>query len=781
MQTFHVAPSPGNEARRLAALDEYALLDSAGDATFESYALLAAQVCGTPVAFVGVLSSDRLWFLASTGMNELRETPRDVSFCAHAILADEMLEIPDALQDERFAGNPLVCGYPHIRSYAGLPLVVSGGNSLGTLCAIDHRPRTLTAEQRAGLRTIAAMVVAHFEKRRAFARLGEDMPAELYAIDAISGRILSASDVAVRMSGYSGAQLRALRVNDLLPEIGLAACIDRLRDLGSGHETRRTIVKHSDGAVNATELRLQLIDAAHGDTVLAFCSPAEPDPAPGGQRLTILAALARNLFEALDPRALVNALVRGVDELTAGGTAQLLVRGPGGFLQTRNLARRPDAPVVADEFLGSVAAGPDALVSADGMRAAVRINAPSGELAYVLEIRAAQLPFAAIDAFAFGLLGQYLAVAIRNVELFGELQSRRAAVVELNQVKNDLIAMLAHDFKGPLTTIVGLADVLAEDERFDAESRRLLGMINSSAMRLASLATDTLALSRLDQNELSLHFEPVDIVALVRDIVRVLGVTRIIDMRSSVGASIVQADPARLRQVFENVIGNAIKYSPRGDAVDVTLTEKRGGVEVAVRDRGIGIPAGDLPKLFGRFARGSNARELGIGGTGFGLYLARTIVERHGGTIAVESKVSIGSTFRVLVPTVPTPQRARHRRILLLDDEGDGRSFIAHTLRDEGYAVYPVTNEAEFFAALDERPYDAAIVDCDALSSSAASVIERVGRRTTLVRLVSVAQPEGADGHSVLRKPFLIKDLQVVVEAAVAERRRGPRRSSPDR
>src|SRR5581483_9334253 len=90
------------------------------------------------------------------------------------------------------------------------------------------------------------------------------------------------------------------------------------------------------------------------------------------------------------------------------------------------------------------------------------------------------------SVFALGLLAQYAAVAVRNVELYGELDARRGAVVELNQVKADLIAMLAHDFKGPLTSIVGFAQVLADDERFDAESRQYLGMISSSAMRLAA-------------------------------------------------------------------------------------------------------------------------------------------------------------------------------------------------------------------------------------------------------------------------------------------------------
>jgi signal transduction histidine kinase len=473
--------------------------------------------------------------------------------------------------------------------------------------------------------------------------------------------------------------------------------------------------------------------------------------------------------------------MRGVCELSGGGTAELLAFGTRGeFVATRDLASRMDAPVPSDDFLRAAATSEDVMLSADGSRAGVQILAPSGAAAYMLDIRAAGRLFCCTDALAFGLLGQYLAVAIRNVELYAELQSRRAAVIELNQVKNDLIAMLAHDFKGPLTTIVGLADVLAEDERFDAESRRFLGMINSSAMRLASLATDTLALSRLEQNELLLRFEPVDLVALVRDIVRVFSVTRGIDMRSVLAESVVRADAARLRQVFENLIGNAIKYSPRGDTVDVTLREQRGGVEVAIRDHGIGIPAADIPKLFGRFARGSNAREMGIGGTGFGLYLSRTIVDRHGGQITVESKEGSGSTFRVFVPALPAPQRTRDRRILLLDNECDGRSFIAHTLRDEGYAVYPVSNEKELLSALDEGRYHAAIVDYEGIISPPAELVARIARRTTLVRLVSGSDPDVSGANAILRKPFLIKDLQAVVEAAVADRRRAPRARSAE-
>jgi CheY-like chemotaxis protein/two-component sensor histidine kinase len=363
-------------------------------------------------------------------------------------------------------------------------------------------------------------------------------------------------------------------------------------------------------------------------------------------------------------------------------------------------------------------------------------------------------------------------VAARNVELYHELQTRRAAVVELNQVKNDLIAMLAHDFKGPLTTIVGFADVLAEDERFDDEARKFLTMISSSAMRLASLATDTLALSRLEQNELALTIEEFDLVGLVREIVRVFSVTRAIELRTDRPELVVAGDPARLRQVFENLIGNAIKYSPSGESVEVFLRAKGRGVEISVRDHGIGIPEADKAKLFGRFARAGNARAMGIGGTGFGLYLSKTIVEMHGGTIGVDSKEGAGSTFRAFLPSSVTAQRPKHRRFILLDADGDARSYVAHTLRDDGFAATVVANGKELLDAVDETRFDAALVDVDLVGMPLEELVRRIAGRTAMIRIDSSATPQSDGWDGQLVKPFLVKDLQAVIESAILNQTR---------
>jgi PAS domain S-box-containing protein len=484
------------------------------------------------------------------------------------------------------------------------------------------------------------------------------------------------------------------------------------------------------------------------------------------ERLTALTAIARGLFASLEPQALVEALLAGAREL-AGADARLLVASPnGGFAVTHDLAVPEGTPATGDPFI-EAASRSDVTSIADGeKRAAIRIPGSLGQTRYMLDVRCKK-PLHTADIFALGLLGQYFAVAARNVELYHELQTRRAAVVELNQVKNDLIAMLAHDFKGPLTTIVGFADVLAEDDRFDDEARKFLNMISSSAMRLASLATDTLALSRLEQNELALTIEEFDLVGLVREIVRVFSVTRQIELRTDRPELVVAGDPARLRQVFENLIGNAIKYSPSGESVEVFLRAKGRGVEISVRDHGIGIPDADKPKLFGRFARAQNARAMGIGGTGFGLYLSKTIVEMHGGTIGVDSQESMGSTFRVFLPSSIAAQRPKHRRFILVDADGDARSYVAHTLRDDGSAATVVANGKDLLDAVDEKKFDAALVDVDRIGMPLEEFVRRVAGRTALIRIDTKAAPETEGWDGQLVKPFLVKDLQAVIEGAL--------------
>jgi len=155
---MQVAPIPDNEAERLAALRALLILDTPPEQRFDKIVQFAATEFDVPVVVITLLDAERQWFKASVGTT-VCETARDVSLCSHAILRPEVMLVPDTLQDPRFADNPLVTGDMNLRFYAGAPLTMPSGLRLGTLCLIDHRPRTLDAMELGILSTLRDLVV----------------------------------------------------------------------------------------------------------------------------------------------------------------------------------------------------------------------------------------------------------------------------------------------------------------------------------------------------------------------------------------------------------------------------------------------------------------------------------------------------------------------------------------------------------------------------------------------------------------------------------------------
>jgi GAF domain-containing protein len=159
------APIPLNEVKRLKVLWQYEVLDTVPEELFDDLTELAARICEAPIGMITLVDENRQWFKSKIGVT-VKETSRDISFCAHAINQEDLFIVPDAAKDERFAMSPLVISEPKIRFYAGAPLITPDGYALGTLCVIDKVPRELRPDQKQALRILARHVISQLELRR---------------------------------------------------------------------------------------------------------------------------------------------------------------------------------------------------------------------------------------------------------------------------------------------------------------------------------------------------------------------------------------------------------------------------------------------------------------------------------------------------------------------------------------------------------------------------------------------------------------------------------------
>ena len=261
---------PPDEDARLAELRSLNVLDTIAEERFDRLTRMARRLFGVDVALVSLVDENRQWFKSCAGM-ELSETPRDISFCGHAILGDGAFVIPDALQDERFGDNPLVAGPPHVRFYAGCPLRGPGGRKLGTLCIIDSKPRAFSDEDVEMLVDLALMVEREFSaiewatvdeltglsNRRGFMMLAQhslqlctrqNIPAALVFIDL--DHLKQVNDQLGHAEGdwvlvtFAQHLMKAFRSSDVVARLG-------------GDEFLVLLTNHSEAAAESAMARLQ--------------------------------------------------------------------------------------------------------------------------------------------------------------------------------------------------------------------------------------------------------------------------------------------------------------------------------------------------------------------------------------------------------------------------------------------------------------------------------------------------------------------------------------------
>jgi signal transduction histidine kinase len=279
--------------------------------------------------------------------------------------------------------------------------------------------------------------------------------------------------------------------------------------------------------------------------------------------------------------------------------------------------------------------------------------------AVVLRAYDARARFSIDDARLLGLFGDQAVAALTNAEAFERQRAAMEQLERVNRAKSEFVSIVSHEFRTPLTGIQGFSEMMKDEDLTVAEMKEYAGDINKDAQRLNRMITEMLDLDRMEAGHMTLHPEPTDLNAIVRDAAARVGPnapSHPITLELDAALPTLSADRDRLMQVVSNLLSNAVKYSPTGGEIVVVTSHDGPSVLLTVRDHGMGIPADRIESIWERYSRIETDKTRGIQGTGLGLPIVRQIVTMHGGKVWAESEAGRGSTFHVVLPLAASGQ-----------------------------------------------------------------------------------------------------------------------------
>jgi PAS domain S-box-containing protein len=520
------ADLPPREAERLAYLHTLDILDTPREQSFDDIVQLVSSICAVPIALVSLIDDDRQWFKSCLGLSAT-ETPRDLAFCAHAILTPEdLLVVEDALLDPRFSDNPLVTGEPHIRFYAGAPLVTREGLALGTLCAIDYVPRRLD-------------------------------PAQIQALALLAGQVI---------------QLLQLREANLI--------LEQERKLIAASEQKLSIL------YSQAPVAIVLNDATHGRFL--DCNPEFARMVGYG-----LGEILGMTYLTMTPAEYVESDKREKQSLLENGRygpyEKLLIHKNGQLI-----------PVLMNGVL---------------------IDTPAG--------------------------GRHIWTFIQDIT-----ERKR-----IEQMKNEFVSAVSHELRTPLTSISGSLGLIASGMlgSLPDNVHGMLSIAHKNAQRLTLLINDLLDMEKILAGKMAFDMQVQALPPILQTALEAnkayadsFGIRLFLQVEEA--DLPVNIDSRRLQQVLANFISNAIKFSPEGGQVDITLSRQNDCVKIAVIDRGPGISEEFRARIFQKFSQADSSDSRQRGGTGLGLAISKALVEKMDGSIGFESALGKGSTFFALFP-----------------------------------------------------------------------------------------------------------------------------------
>jgi PAS domain S-box-containing protein len=589
------APVPENEAARLATLAGLGILDTPPDLAFDELCALAAYICQTPVALISLVDEHRQWFKSRVGWS-VEETPRDVAFCAHAILQPDLLVVPDARADQRFANNPLVTCPPSIRFYAGAPLVTTEGHALGTLCVIDHQPRELTAEQAGALRALSHQVVAQLRLHQQLAELlrinveRRQAEEELRKANDRLALAVRGSNVGIWENDMAGGDHRTGRLycTNILEQLDYPApesAIDFPTVVASIHPDDREPMEKVLRAYLAGETPEYSIEfrARHRDGSYRWMlsrGVAERDAAGRPLRFLGTRIDITERKRAEDALRQSEERFRGTFESAGVGIAHITLGGRWlrvneklcaivGFTRAELLQRAfqdityPEDLPASLERMGRLQRGQLRSYTLEK-----RYVCKDGSLVWVSVAVSLQRDVAGSPAYMIAIIQDIS----KRKRLEAELRRAKQTAEAASRAKSEFLAHVSHEVRTPLNAILGMNELALETPLSDRQ-RKYLTVMQSSAEGLLLVINDLLDFSKIEAGKIELDRAPFSVRAVVNDTLRSLALRAHRKGLELVGRihpdapGAVVGDAGRLRQVLTNLVGNAIKFTEEGEVV----------------------------------------------------------------------------------------------------------------------------------------------------------------------------------------------------------------------
>ena len=372
-------------------------------------------------------------------------------------------------------------------------------------------------------------------------------------------------------------------------------------------------------------------------------------------------------------------------------------------------------------------------------------------------------------------------------------QRKRAeeALRAADRAKDEFLAMLGHELRNPLGALASAVGILDLQEHSPDHVARARAIIDRQIERLSHLVDDLIDASRLTGSKMRLSRRPLDLSPVVKETIEVLRTRGLLDGHQLTfsGSQVwIDADETRIEQIATNLIGNALKFTPPGGTITVTVRGEGQHALLAVEDTGVGIPADVLPTIFDLFVQSERSLDRSQGGLGIGLTLVRGVVELHGGTVQAASDGSgMGSTFTVRLPSIPAPNASareqisvmpaecKSRRVLVVEDNDDMRETLGILLTQDGHEVHLANDgPSGLKAALTFRPeiglLDVGLPGFDGYALARSIRAHDEGKQVYLVALTGYGQPEDrlrskeAGFDELVVKPLDVNRLALLIQ-----------------